>query len=111
MTINHTQASCLAQVLRELTGPPTPGNIAFLRCIPTELIGPLVAHESFKIRGWQILSVGGEDLASSGTITADRAVEIRESKESATLLIVDVTSAGAGMDGIYSAAKEVSEHD
>lgn len=109
MNISSTQASCLAQALRELAGLPDPGNIAFLRCIPAELIGPLVTHQKFRVPGWQVFAVAGEGDTMSQTITADKAVEIRESKESATLLIVDVSAAGAGMDGIYSAAKEISE--
>lgn len=42
-------------------------------------------------------------------ITADRAVEMRETKGDAVLLLVDTARAGAGMDGIYSAALEVDE--
>ena len=111
MSISSTQASCLAKALRELAGPPDPGNIAFLRCIPAELIVPLVTHTNFRVTGWQVFAVAGEGGATPRTITADKAVEIRESKDMATLLIVDVTSAGAGMDGIYSASKEISEHE
>ena len=40
------------------------------------------------------------------TITADRAVEMREDKGDATLLLVDTDRAGAGMDGIYSASRK-----
>ena len=43
------------------------------------------------------------------TITADRAVEMREAKADAVLLLVDTQRAGAGMDGIYSAAREVDD--
>ena len=44
-----------------------------------------------------------------GWITADQAVELRESKGKATFLLIDAHSAGAGMDGIYSAAREIDE--
>ncbi|UVT22060.1 MAG: ATP-binding protein [Nitrospira sp.] len=111
MSISNTQAAFLNQVLQDLAGPPEPGNIAFIRCIPAELIGPLVTHQNFRIQGWQVLAVAGEGDTTQQTITADKAVEIRESKLAATLLIVDVTAAGAGMDGIYSAAKEISEQE
>jgi DNA phosphorothioation-dependent restriction protein DptH len=43
------------------------------------------------------------------TITADRAVEMREAKQGATLLLIDTLQAGAGMDGIYNAARDVDE--
>ena len=49
------------------------------------------------------------DDADLRTITADRAVEMREAKGDATLLLVDTHLAGAGMDGIYSASREVDE--
>ena len=58
-----------------------------------------------------MFAVTGESKNAAKTITADEAVEIRESKGLATLLIVDVSTAGAGMDGIYSAAKEISERE
>jgi hypothetical protein len=111
MSISSTQATCLGHALRELAGIPDPGNIVFLRCIPAELIGPLVNHQKFQVPGWQVFAVTGEGGGAPQAITADKAVEIRENKGSATLLIVDVTTAGAGMDGIYSAAKEISEQE
>jgi hypothetical protein len=40
---------------------------------------------------------------------ADQAVEIREDKGCATMLLIDVSTAGAGMDGIYNAAREITE--
>ncbi len=49
------------------------------------------------------------DDEGTRTITADRAVEIRETKGEASLLLVDTAKAGAGMDGIYRAAREVNE--
>src|SRR5208337_660355 len=49
------------------------------------------------------------DNTSARTITADRAVEMREAKEGAEILLVDTERAGAGMDGIYSATREVDE--
>jgi DNA phosphorothioation-dependent restriction protein DptH len=109
MSVTADQAAYLAKSLRELAGPPAAGNIAFLRCIPVELIAPLVTHPAFSIPAWQIFAVAGASDATARIITADKAVEIRENKGPATLLIVDVTTAGAGMDGIYSAAKEISE--
>ena len=34
---------------------------------------------------------------------------MREAKDQAVLLLVDTATAGAGMDGIYSAAREIDE--
>ena len=49
------------------------------------------------------------DDLEARTITADQAVELREAKGDAVLLVVDIGKAGAGMDGIYSATQEVQE--
>ena len=49
------------------------------------------------------------DVAEDRAITADRAVELRETKAAPVLLLVDTARAGAGMDGIYSAAQEINE--
>src|SRR5262245_38408381 len=111
VTVSDNQATCLAKALRELTGPASDGNISFLRCIPVELIAPLVAHPTFRVPGWRAYAVASASNAAAHIITADEAVEIRENKGPATMLIVDVTTAGAGMDGIYSAAKEISERE
>src|SRR5271165_2851246 len=109
MNVTDNQAAYLAKSLGEFVGAAGAGNIAYLRCIPVELIAPLVAHPAFVVPGWQVFAVAGASETATHTITADKAVEIRENKGPATLLIVDVTTAGAGMDGIYSAAKEISE--
>src|SRR5512132_4039267 len=106
MNVTDHQAKCLARALMELAGAGGPGDISFVRCIPTDLIATLVSHPVFRVPGWQVFAVTGESKNAAKTITADEAVEIREGKGLAALLIVDVSTAGAGMDGIYSAAKE-----
>jgi len=53
--------------------------------------------------------VADVDDADRRTITADRAVELREAPPQPVLLLVDPTRAGAGMDGIYSATREIAE--
>ena len=48
--------------------------------------------------------------ASTRHIVSDQAVELREDKGStALLLLVDAGIVGAGMDGIYSATREITE--
>jgi DNA phosphorothioation-dependent restriction protein DptH len=111
MTVTDNQAKYLARALTEIAGPGGLGDISFVRCIPNDLIATLVSHPVFRVPGWQVFAVTGESQNAAKTITADEAVEIREDKGPATLLIVDVSTAGAGMDGIYSAAKEISERE
>jgi len=69
----------------------------------------LAADRSFAPRDWQVWRVADSNNDADRSITADRAVEMRETKADAVLLLVDTGRAGAGMDGIYSAAREVDD--
>jgi DNA phosphorothioation-dependent restriction protein DptH len=75
------------------------------------LIATLVSHPVFRVPGWQVFAVTGESQNAAKTITADEAVEIREDKGPATLLIVDVSTAGAGMDGITVLQKKYQKEN
>ena len=99
----------LSQALKNVLGTPQAGAMAFVRCLNPDAIEALSADASFRPDGWQVLRVTDEIRNDKRTITADRAVERREAKMDATLLLVDTERAGAGMDGIYSAAREVNE--
>ena len=102
-------ARILGQAFEKVLGRPEPGSMAFVRCLLPEVVHSLAGDASFAPQGWQVLCVAAEDNRDTRTITADRAVEMRETKKGATLLLVDTKKAGAGMDGIYSAAREVDE--
>ena len=84
------------------------GTMAFVRCLTPDVVAHLADDDSFAPEGWQVFRVADTDDAKR-TITADGAVERRETKGEATLLLVDTDRAGAGMDGIYSASREVDE--
>ena len=99
----------LARAYEGTLGHPQTGAMAFVRCLTPDVIEALGADVSFAPAGWLVLRVADEDQAGERTVTADRAVEIREAKGEAALLLVDTERAGAGMDGIYSAAREVDE--
>ena len=71
--------------------------------------GSAAGDGSFAPSGWRVLRVADTEHSHTRTVTADHAVEIRETKDGAVLLLVDTERAGAGMDGIYSAAREVEE--
>ena len=90
---------------------PARGSVAFVRCLTPDVVAELAADDSFAPRGWKVYRVAGEHAAEKRSITADQAVELREAKEAPILLLVDTEEAGAGMDGIYSAAQEVAEAD
>ena len=99
----------LAQAFERVLGAPQPGAMAFVRCLTPDMIEALGADSSFAPTGWQVLRVADETRTETRTITADQAVERRESKGDALLLLIDTERAGAGMDGIYSASREVDE--
>ena len=99
----------LAQALERVLGTPQPGAMAFVRCLTPDVIEALGADPSFAPSDWQVLRVADETRTEQRTITADQAVERRESKGDALLLMIDTERAGAGMDGIYSASREVDE--
>src|SRR5262245_29513956 len=99
------------EAIRKSLGAPDAGTMAFVRCLTADVVERLAADASFAPAGWQVWRVADAQSATSRTITADRAVELRESKGEPVLLLVDTDRAGAGMDGIYSAAQEVNESD
>jgi len=85
--------------------------MAFVRCLSSEVAERLASDHRFAPAGWQVFRVADANDPEARTITADRAVELREAKGDPVLLLVDTARAGAGMDGIYSAAQEVQERD
>lgn len=97
----------LAQAISNRLGPPTPGAVAFLRCLPSEQIDALVDNDAFQVSGWTVNAV--VDAPGLRRISADQAVEQREDKAEAALLLIDPLRAGAGLDGIYSAGREIAE--
>ena len=111
MSLPENAAPLLGQTLRVLVGAAEPGSMAFVRCLPRQVVGELARDVRFAVVGWRVAAVASPEDQSASTITADRAVEWREDKEEAVLLLVDTGSAGAGMDGIYSAAREITERE
>ena len=101
----------LAQALVRVLGPPQPGALAYVRCLTPDVVEQLAPDASFDPVGWAVWRVADVEQADLRTLTADRAVELREGKGDAIVLLVDTARAGAGMDGIYSAAREVDEAD
>ena len=97
----------LAGAVSDLLGTPTRGAVAFLRCLSSNQIDSLAESPDFVIPGWNVSAV--VDRSGFRRITADQAVELRESKDDPVLLLIDPLRAGAGLDGIYSAGREISE--
>lgn len=104
-------APLLALALTDILGRPEPGSMAFVRCLSPDVARGLAADPRFALTGWQVAAVVEKKDTEQRWITADEAVEWREDKAEPALLLVDATAAGAGMDGIYSAAREIGESD
>ncbi len=111
MIWTELHATLLGRAFGKILGRAEEGAVAFVRCLTPEVVEALSRDITFAPSGWQIRRVAAEDDPETRTISADRAVEMREAKGPAVLLLVDTDRAGAGMDGIYSAAREVGEAD
>ena len=99
----------LGRAFERLLGRSERGAMAFVRCLTPDVVAALAADATFSPDGWRVLRVADTEDPAGRTTDADTAVELRETKDEPTLLLVDTGRAGAGMDGIYSAAREVSE--
>ena len=99
----------LGRAFGRLLGQPERGAMAFARCLTPDVVAALALDASFAPEYWRVLRVADTDDEVNRTTDADTAVELRETKDEPTLLLVDTGRAGAGMDGIYSAAREVGE--
>lgn len=102
-------APLLSKAFERVLGRPEDGSMGFARCLTADVVERLASDSSFAPSGWDVFRVADTSDADLCTVTADRAVEIREAKESATLLLIDTTRVGAGIDGIYNSSQEVDE--
>lgn len=109
MTLTSLHCRLLAEAFEKVLGRPDSGTMAYVRCLMPEVVENLAQSVDFSPEGWTIRRVADVYDEASRTITADQAVEIRESKSDPIVLLVDTALAGAGMDGIYSAAREIEE--
>ncbi len=111
MPLSELHVLVLKTALANILGEGANGTIVFIRCLSNEILYPLIQNEKFTINDWDIRLVSDYEDVSDRIIPADKAVEIRETKEKPTLLLVDIDKAGAGMDGIYGAGREVKESE
>jgi len=105
--LTETHLRCVCESLSELLGAPTKGAMAYARCLSAGALERLRAALGDSRHRWTAYVVGSG--VGEATITADRAVELRELKGDAVLLLVDPQEEGAGMSGIYSAVREITE--
>jgi len=106
---SEQEVRILGDAFGQILGRPELGSMAFVRCLPPNVTAALAAHEGFSVAGWRVAAVVDSPNPQTRCIAADQAVEWREGKGEATLLLVDSGRAGAGMDGIYGATREIGE--
>lgn len=109
MKWTELHSSLLSTAFEKVLGQPDSGTMAFARCLTPAVVEVLARDQQFAPGGWKVCRVADQAAPKARTITADQAVEMRESKQNAVVLLVDTSCAGAGMDGIYSAAREIHE--
>jgi DNA phosphorothioation-dependent restriction protein DptH len=109
MQLLEVHAKLLSKALEKVLGDPLNGSVAFVRCLTPDIVEALLSAPSFVPQSWATWRVADVSDVERRVISADRAVELREEKGPAALLLVDTSRAGAGMDGIYSAAREIDE--
>jgi DNA phosphorothioation-dependent restriction protein DptH len=109
MVWTELHARLFANAFEKVLGRADSGAMAFVRCLTPDVVEALAGDTTFAPSAWKVWRVADAKNSTARTITADHAVEMRESKGEPVLLLVDTARAGAGMDGIYSAAQEVDE--
>src|SRR6266511_2667157 len=92
-------ARILGVAFEKVLGKPDSGSMAFARCLTPDVLHSLAKDASFAPRGWRVLRVADSEDRDARTMSADGAVEMRETKGDPILLLVDTSRAGAGMDG------------
>jgi hypothetical protein len=101
----------IARAFGQVIGTGREGDVVFATFLPSHDIEQVCADRAFASAGWSIFGVADRNDEPHRLITADHAVELRERKANALLLLIDRERAGAGLDGIYSAAREVKESE
>lgn len=109
MSWTDLHAQLMTHAFEQVLSRAECGAMSFVRCLTPDVVEALATSSSFAPRDWEVYRVAEAGDVATRTITADQAVELREAKGKPTLLLVDTALAGAGMDGIYSAAQEVDE--
>ena len=80
MTISELHARIFGKALENLLKASNHGTMAYIRCLTSDIVRELVLQRSFQLKDWDIFRVADVIDPDTRTLTADRAVEIRESK-------------------------------
>jgi len=84
----EVHAQLVAKAFDEVLGKPEPGSIAFVRCLTPDVVEALARDTTFNPAAWKIWRVADVVDTTARSITADYAVDLRESKGDPVLLLV-----------------------
>lgn len=99
---------CILKALSDQLGHASNGDLVFARFFTVEEITRILEDCVGDLSGWRVAGVS-EMAYGASWLRGDQALEIREDKGQATLVLEDPAHAGAGMNGIYNAARELAE--
>ena len=106
--ISSLHASVLSTAFEKVLSKAEQGAISFVTCLSPATVEYLAKDHEFSPDGWLVLRVADGDKGER-SISAGDAITMRNTKPDPILLLVDTSRAGAGMSGIYNAAKEIDE--
>lgn len=103
------QGIYLKKALETILGPPVTGTMAFSLCLHREIVEEFCLSDSLAIEGWEVRGVSNSFGNHPSFVAPDQAVDLRERKEGSFFLLIDQSEASTGLDGVYSASREISE--
>ena len=80
MVWTDLHARILRRAFEKVLGNADSGSMAFVRCFTPDVVEALATDVSFAPQDWRVWRVADVGSEAARTITADRAVEIREKK-------------------------------
>ncbi|CAG4907784.1 ATP-binding protein [Acidithrix sp. C25] len=116
MKESKLNVASLTDTVIRLADTAEKGAVAYLRTSEPTLINRLClelsATKGNRVRDWNLFVVDDTpDQRSSFVILGDEAVELRETKDQALIFIINDKHQESGLDGIFSAGREISEVD
>ena len=79
--VTELQITLLRDALQKILAKASPGNMAFIRCLESQIVKELCGSSLFIIPEWSVFGVTEQCAKDKRFITADQAVELREKKK------------------------------
>ena len=78
MPLPSNATPLMASAFKKLLGRATPGSMAFVRCLSSEVVAALAADSQFDLAPWKVAAVTDRADAATRRITAD-AIKVSKS--------------------------------